>query len=390
MENDLYEVLGVPPTADDKQLRAAYRRQAKLHHPDVGGNPEQFRSIQQAYERLSSPEGRALYDAERAAPPRSASDPPRPAGPASPPPYAGRTGPTVDDRIAQARAMRSQLALLLEQLQVADEVLYTMYQDWTRPLAPADRARLRSAHDELADRTAELLAQARHLSEVLGVVSEQWPPMPTIESVFSPPDEMGYDVPVRVWFTEPSDLLTGPLWFTPRLSLRARTAGWAGMTVTAYWVSTKVLTPQLGNTPGASIADIVTRNVTYPIALVAAMLAGALLWPLLLAQGSIRRSLRPVGNRIVRWALGAGALGALSAGPWWWPSWPAAVLWTLGFAALGALLAMGRAPLARWWVTAWTSTVAVAAKAYLKRRRAGRGPRRTSRRTRRRARRAGM
>jgi predicted nucleic acid-binding Zn ribbon protein len=40
------------PTAIEQSIRNAYRRQAKKHHPDLGGRPETFIKIQEAYEKL--------------------------------------------------------------------------------------------------------------------------------------------------------------------------------------------------------------------------------------------------------------------------------------------------------------------------------------------------
>jgi molecular chaperone DnaJ len=50
--NDPYRVLGVPRGVSDEALHDAYRRLVKQHHPDRGGDPEQFKNIQQAYEEL--------------------------------------------------------------------------------------------------------------------------------------------------------------------------------------------------------------------------------------------------------------------------------------------------------------------------------------------------
>jgi DnaJ-class molecular chaperone len=60
--NDLYERLGVERGAGVADIRRAHLRAAKEHHPDRGGDPEKFKKIQQAYEVLSDPEKRRMYD----------------------------------------------------------------------------------------------------------------------------------------------------------------------------------------------------------------------------------------------------------------------------------------------------------------------------------------
>ena len=50
-------VLGLPRDATREQIEAAYRRLARQHHPDRGGTAEQFRRVQEAYERLTRTEG---------------------------------------------------------------------------------------------------------------------------------------------------------------------------------------------------------------------------------------------------------------------------------------------------------------------------------------------
>ncbi len=44
-----WQVLGVGPDADESAIRNAYRALARVHHPDAGGNPEEFGRLQEAY-----------------------------------------------------------------------------------------------------------------------------------------------------------------------------------------------------------------------------------------------------------------------------------------------------------------------------------------------------
>lgn len=66
MAKSFYEVLGVPRTATDKEIRAAYRKLARKHHPDVNPNDRvaeaRFKEINSAFEVLSDPGKRAKYD----------------------------------------------------------------------------------------------------------------------------------------------------------------------------------------------------------------------------------------------------------------------------------------------------------------------------------------
>ncbi len=65
MKKNLYKVLGVDTKADPSKIKGAYRKAAKRYHPDISPKGEKkFREIQEAYETLSDPEKKAIYDRE--------------------------------------------------------------------------------------------------------------------------------------------------------------------------------------------------------------------------------------------------------------------------------------------------------------------------------------
>src|SRR3954453_5186501 len=63
---DLYGTLGVSKTASQDEIKKAYRKLARQHHPDANpgdaASEERFKEVQQAYDVLSDPGKRTQYD----------------------------------------------------------------------------------------------------------------------------------------------------------------------------------------------------------------------------------------------------------------------------------------------------------------------------------------
>ena len=60
--DEYYNILGVDKNADTKTIKKAYHKLAVKCHPDKGGDPDKFKSIAEAFEVLSDPEKKQLYD----------------------------------------------------------------------------------------------------------------------------------------------------------------------------------------------------------------------------------------------------------------------------------------------------------------------------------------
>ena len=65
-QKDLYKILGVSPDSDVSKIKEAYRKQARIWHPDVNDNSQEsivrFKEITQAYEVLTDEQSRNQYD----------------------------------------------------------------------------------------------------------------------------------------------------------------------------------------------------------------------------------------------------------------------------------------------------------------------------------------
>src|SRR5262249_15185558 len=66
---DYYQILGVKHTASSKEIKAAYKRLARLRHPDLNGGSAEaahaFVQLAHARDILIDPKSRAEYDAQR-------------------------------------------------------------------------------------------------------------------------------------------------------------------------------------------------------------------------------------------------------------------------------------------------------------------------------------
>lgn len=62
---DFYKILGVDPKCTQSEIKSAYKKMAKEHHPDNGGMQEKMQEINEAWDHLKSPEKRQEYDFSR-------------------------------------------------------------------------------------------------------------------------------------------------------------------------------------------------------------------------------------------------------------------------------------------------------------------------------------
>jgi len=74
-KRDYYDVLGIQKNASADEIKKSYRKLAKEHHPDRGGDEQKFKEISEAYETLSDSGKKANYDKFGHSSPKQGFDP---------------------------------------------------------------------------------------------------------------------------------------------------------------------------------------------------------------------------------------------------------------------------------------------------------------------------
>lgn len=61
-----YDILGITPSASEAEIKTAFRKLAKKHHPDVGGDTKKFMEIKHAYEQVMKGHGQSSSHSDTA------------------------------------------------------------------------------------------------------------------------------------------------------------------------------------------------------------------------------------------------------------------------------------------------------------------------------------
>ena len=65
---DYYKILGVQSNSNSDDIKKSYRKLSLKHHPDRGGDANDFKKINEAYQTLGNPEKKRMYDMQKSNP----------------------------------------------------------------------------------------------------------------------------------------------------------------------------------------------------------------------------------------------------------------------------------------------------------------------------------
>ncbi|MCY0903525.1 J domain-containing protein [Arthrobacter sp. H14-L1] len=189
-----YQVLGIAATATERDIKSAYRKAARLAHPDHGGDPAAFLLVTAAYETLINPQRRAAYDRSYGVGSQRRPGWYQPSSPAGAGASATRAaGPPSATSFAMGHAQRA------PKVNASDPAVYvpafTDLAAGTTPLLPLPRA-AQQVHEAPRKRgvfgaQARLAREARTIQLVMAQILPQIPAARLVNGLLSPADN-GY------------------------------------------------------------------------------------------------------------------------------------------------------------------------------------------------------